>query len=603
MLTVRLFGFKPATHTVMVTDSSRTMVHITMIPVATVLSGVVTTASGLQRKIEVGNDITTLNVDSIRQTAPISSVTDLLETRVPGLTVMHTSGVPGDPSRLRLRGAGSASLNNDPIVIVDGIRVYAAQSNARNQNLAVSGFAAPSPLDQIDPSSIETIEVFKGPSASALYGSDAAAGVIVITTKHGRAGPTHWAMNIGEGLNYVPGTYPLNYYKFGYNDFAYGPICIWNDVTCHVDSVRAFQALSNPAYTLFSQGRDQTADLTLSGGVPNLTWSLTGSFAGDVGYLKLPGIEQARYDKFYGPIPSYLLRPDNYTRWGVNSSLAAQPSARARVTLQSSLFSSTQQRSSLENAVTQLEAQYVDPSQLSSNPLITNDVEYVTAGNVTATNSASLNMQLTPRVPLTATVGVNSMQRTDQGSIPFGINTSGPGVGAEDTSGYYATGHGSSHDVTVNIGTTIPTFGDRLTLAIGGNAYQNQTADFSAFTNQLAPGINTASAFFSPLCTPPSCANLNQSTGGASTYGWYFEPRFNFNSRFFVAPGFRLDGGSGGSHAAYSSGGVNSGSLFSSGGGLTQGSLASFGGLSAFPKIDFSWVAVDRQGQRPLSNT
>ena len=101
VLTVRLFGFKPATHVVTVADSGRTTVHITLIPVATVLSGVVTTASGLQRKIEVGNDITTLNVDSIRQIAPITSVTDLLETRVPGLTVMHTSGVPGDPSRLR----------------------------------------------------------------------------------------------------------------------------------------------------------------------------------------------------------------------------------------------------------------------------------------------------------------------------------------------------------------------------------------------------------------------------------------------------------------------------------------------------------------------
>ena len=78
--------------------------------------------------------------------------------------------------------------------------------------------AAPSPLDQIDPSSIETIEVYKGPSASALYGSDAAAGVIVITTKHGRAGPTHWDMTLGQGLNYIPGTYPTNYFRFGCDD-------------------------------------------------------------------------------------------------------------------------------------------------------------------------------------------------------------------------------------------------------------------------------------------------------------------------------------------------------------------------------------------------
>ena len=131
---------------------------------------------------------------------------------MPGLTVVHSSGVPGDPSRLRLRGVSSPTLNNDPIIIVNGVRVYSNQSDPRNNNLApaqtggagVGGYAAPSPLDQIDPNSIETIEVFKGPSASALYGSDAANGVIVITTKRGRAGPAHWNMALGDGANWLP---------------------------------------------------------------------------------------------------------------------------------------------------------------------------------------------------------------------------------------------------------------------------------------------------------------------------------------------------------------------------------------------------------------
>jgi TonB-dependent SusC/RagA subfamily outer membrane receptor len=224
----------------------------------------------MQRKIEVGNDITTINVDSVMKVAPISSVTDLLETRVPGLTVLHSSGVPGDPSRIRLRGSRSITGNNDPIVIVDGVRVYASQSDSRNSSLApaaVGGtnlasdrrgstpagqYAAPSPLDQIDPNSIESIEVFKGPSATALYGSDAANGVIVITTKHGRAGPTHWNVSLGQGVNWVPGDWPVNYYRFGINTFlpgAYGApfgMCVWYDTECTVDSVVAFQALNDP---------------------------------------------------------------------------------------------------------------------------------------------------------------------------------------------------------------------------------------------------------------------------------------------------------------------------------------------------------------------
>ena len=75
---------------------------------------------------------------------------------------------------------------------------------------------------------------------------------------------------------------------------ASGPICVRGiDYTCNQDSIVAFQALTSPQYTPFSQGRDQTENLTISGGVPTLTYSLTGSLAGSLGYLKLPGIEQA----------------------------------------------------------------------------------------------------------------------------------------------------------------------------------------------------------------------------------------------------------------------------------------------------------------------
>src|SRR5260221_11224162 len=146
------------------------------------------------------------------QAAAIRNLTGLLATRVPGLTVQRTSGAPGDPARLRLRGVASALRSNDPIVVVDGVRIYAEQSAARSANLAdprrnapgtlgvnPPPYAAPSPLDNIDPNSIETIEVLKGPSAATLYGQDAANGVIVITTKKGKAGPPHGSAEVEQG--------------------------------------------------------------------------------------------------------------------------------------------------------------------------------------------------------------------------------------------------------------------------------------------------------------------------------------------------------------------------------------------------------------------
>ena len=598
VLTVRLFGYKPADRTVTVVDSERTMVRIVLVPVPTVLSGVVTTATGAQRKIEVGNDITTLNVDSIRQVAPITSVTDLLETRVPGLTVLHSSGTPGDPSRLRLRGAGSIQGNNDPIVILDGIRVYASQSDSRNMNLAHSpqassqfvpsvqpvnaqGFTAPSPLDQIDPASIETIEVMKGPSATAIYGSDAAGGVIVITTKHGRAGPTHWDLALADGINWIPGGWPTNYYRFGENDLgnangAPSLFCQWNQIGCTVDSVVAFQALNDPRYTVFSHGSSQQANLTVSGGTPTLTYSLTGSGSGDLGPLKLPKIEQQRYDSAYGAtyglVPGYLKRPDTYTTWGVGGALTALPTSHLRVTLQSSLFTSTQQQGSLQSAIPQLEGEYVTPELIQLyGALIQNDVERATDNSVSGTNALSLHWQPTPWLPLDVTGGINAIQRTDNTYIPFGINAAGPGAILTDTTGYYGLGRGSSRNQTLTAGAAIPA--KLVTLAFGGNLYSQSTADVDVSTNQLAPGVSVPNQF---LCGSVPCPT-GQSTFDQTTYGWYVEPRLNVASKFFVSPGFRLDGGSGGSK---SSGSVS--------------------GLSAFPKIDLSYVAVDRPGSHPL---
>lgn len=607
VLQVRLFGYRPATRAVTVVEGERTTVRITMAPVPTVLSGVVTTATGVQRKVEVGNDITSINVDSVMQVAPITSVTDLLETRVPGLTVLHSSGVPGDPSRLRLRGVGSITGNNDPIIVVDGVRVYSAQSDPRNDNLARSvtggaggganargfgptptSYAAPSPIDQIDPASIETIEVFKGPSATAIYGSDAADGVIVITTKHGHAGPTHWSVGLGDGVNWLPGRWPTDYFRFGYNLASQGPICNWYDVTCHVDSVRSYQALNDPRYTVFSHGSDQTASLTVLGGMSALQYSVTGSASGNLGNLKLPVGQQQIYDSLYGPIPSYLVRPDRYQTWGASGQLTVHPISTFQLTLQSNLFNSTQQRSSLEQAITQLAGDYISGGNvttyfgsefpLSITPLIKNFVERATDAQVTLTNAVTLAWQPKPWLPLTATGGLNTIQSTGQTYVPYGISING-----SDTTGSFGLGRGLSHDQTLSAGTGIPLFRQHLTLALGGNAHSETTDDFSAYTDQLAPGVSTPTTFFQGVNCTGGCGS--QSTAGASTYGWYVEPRLNFASRFFAAPGFRLDGGSGGTRATTSGGGVSTGGL---------------GSLSAFPKLDFSYVAVDRQGGRPL---
>jgi TonB-linked SusC/RagA family outer membrane protein len=588
LVTVKCFGFKQSLQHVVIHDDATKELEVVLVASPTMLSGVVTTATGVQQKITVGNDITTLNVDSIQQVAPVTSVTDLLESRVPGLTVLRSSGVPGDPARIRLRGASSINENNDPIVIVDGVRVYARQSDERNATLAPSRFggsatqnatqgtgnyATPSPLDQIDPNNIETIEVFKGPSASAMYGPDAANGVIVITTKHGQAGPTHWDARLATGLSYEPGDWPVNYYRFGYGQSSTtgSPFCAWNDLSCVQDSIVKYQALNDQRYNVFADhGSHQSGALTVSGGDRVLRYSLTASGAGNLGILKMPGLEQQRFSSQYGyQMPKWMARPDRYNTLGGSGQLTVQPSTTATISLVSSLYTSTQQRSSLEQAPAQLEARYINPLLLGAGSLLMREYERATSENLTSTNALSINWAPVSWLPLSATGGLNTGQRVDKTYIPYGIILNTDILNGIDSTGFYGLGRGTTLDKTLTLGTIIPL--RAISLGIGMNYHAGSTNDFSAYTDQLTPGVSNPSTF-PPISGNNPIDQVQQSSLDEATYGWYIEPRLNFASRFFVSPGFRLDGGS--------ATGANS-------------------GLTGFPKIDLSYVMIDRP-DRPL---
>ena len=112
---------------------------------------------------------------------------------------------PG-PSRVRIRGQSSLSLSNDPIYVIDGIRM----TSNLGDGFGTGGNNA-SRVGDLNPDEIENVEIVKGPSAATLYGTDAANGVIVITTKKGRAGPPRWTTWAEGGYLEDRNTYPWNY--------------------------------------------------------------------------------------------------------------------------------------------------------------------------------------------------------------------------------------------------------------------------------------------------------------------------------------------------------------------------------------------------------
>jgi len=176
-LSVSRIGFTPATQVVNVPADGDVTADFTLTRAALRLEEVVTTATGEQARREIGNSVASVKAESISKTQPVTNVSEMLQARAAGVQVIQTQGVLGSSPNIRIRGVSSLSLSNEPLVVVDGAR-FSNESEPGN----LSGVRI-NRLATLDPEEVESIDVIKGPSAAALYGTAAANGVIVITSK------------------------------------------------------------------------------------------------------------------------------------------------------------------------------------------------------------------------------------------------------------------------------------------------------------------------------------------------------------------------------------------------------------------------------------
>lgn len=561
-------GYRGGEREVEVGDGATVVVDFALETAPTQLAELVVTATGERRRMELGHDIVVINADSIVRTEPITSVTDLLEGRVPGLVVQRTSGAPGDPARIRLRGVSSPQLSNDPIIIVDGVRVYSEQSDERGANLAgisslggLDGhryeYAAPSPLDNIDPHIIETIQVIKGPSAATLYGQDAANGVIVITTKRGRPTPARWSASVEHGVTQLAGEYPELMVRWGRlyssNKRVYCPINNRSGgavgaSSCYGDTTALFQTLNDPELTILDKGHRTAVTLNVSGGSSTLTYNLTGSYRDEIGMIKLPAYEVERFRTLRETAPpDWMRRPQNLTRWGAASRITAQLGSKANVSLTSSLTRIEQQRSSLERQLGNLMATYLDKAtgiyyEATSysggisefNAVLTDYFERVTATSTQFINGVSLNWRPNAWLTATADAGLDIVQRRDEIFLPPG--GFGPGALA---SGRIKTGQGTSVVSTVSMRAhaLVPIVGGfRLQLSSGVNYTGRSISDLLGAARDLPEGTETMNG-------AGSIESLTERRVDQATFGWYIEPSIN-HQRLWISTGIRLDGGS-----------------------------------------------------------
>jgi TonB-linked SusC/RagA family outer membrane protein len=175
VLVAQFVGFKRAETTVEVSSENLT-VNFTLSEDLLGLDELIVTGYSTQLKREITGSISSIRAQEISK-VPQQNAAGILQGRAAGVTVTSTSGTPGAGLQVRIRGIGSINADSDPLYVVDGVQMSFTNLSGTNDN---------TPLNAIDPDDIESIEILKDAAASAIYGSQAANGVVLITTKSGR---------------------------------------------------------------------------------------------------------------------------------------------------------------------------------------------------------------------------------------------------------------------------------------------------------------------------------------------------------------------------------------------------------------------------------
>lgn len=310
-VTVSTLGRQAGNRSVAVAAGSTVTANFSLGASAVAIEGITVNAitGEAERHREVGTAVSSIPVGDIDK-GPITKLGDVLTGRAPGVTVQGADGSTGTSQRIRIRGANSLSLSNEPLLFVDGVQI----SNSKG-GIDLGG-QSPTRLSDISPEDIENIEVLKGPAASAIYGTAAANGVLLITTKRGHAGRPVWRAYAETGSLKDPTQYPANYLAvtaltgstteplydntYGLSNttdvfgggapYAYCPnyraaLPTTSASYCRQDVSVSFSPLNDPRTTPFTTGRRSKAGLNLSGGNAGLSYYVSGDKEGERGVI------------------------------------------------------------------------------------------------------------------------------------------------------------------------------------------------------------------------------------------------------------------------------------------------------------------------------
>ncbi|GAB3547391.1 SusC/RagA family TonB-linked outer membrane protein [Spirosoma fluminis] len=262
---------------------NRTTVDVQLATDTRSLNEVVVIGYGTQKKSDLTGAVATVPVEEIRKVA-VASLDQALQGRAAGVQITQNSGAPGGTTTIRIRGGNSIQGDNEPLYVIDGIP-FKNDGASSGSNFNV--------LSTLNPSDIESISVLKDASSTAIYGSRGANGVVIITTKRGKAGKSTINFDTYYGVQQVRRKYPVlngrEYAQF-VNDANTneGRAAVYSQ-----DQVNAFGEGTDWQDQIFQSAPIQNYQLSISGGDERTQYAIGG------GYFKQDGIVvNSNFDRY-----------------------------------------------------------------------------------------------------------------------------------------------------------------------------------------------------------------------------------------------------------------------------------------------------------------
>jgi len=544
-------GFGAASRVVTVNPGETAVVDLGLALSPYSLDEVVITSTGDQAKREVGNSIARIDAAKLVETAPITNVTDLLIAKAAGVDVLPGT-VTGAPSRVRIRGTNSLSLNNEPVYFLDGIRVT---SQNRSSGVCDVGCAPPSRINDLNPEDFESIEVVKGPAASALYGTDAANGVVVIKTKHGQPGKARWTVYAEQGAISDNNDYPdaVRGWRSSTTDTSAaansrptnGTQCILTQLAsgaCVQDSVTRFNLFQDPQTTPLGTGHRQQYGVQVSGGSDAVRYYMSGEWEDEIGQTKMP---QFAADSLLGlrqisAVPDDQLHPNGLRRTSIRANVSANPNSRIDLEGSTTFITSKLRVLPSDNNTTGLLSNALGgpgnktngrygyraftPNEMFSEAIGQDINRFIGSGTGRWRPTSWLSFRAIGGVDYASRMDTDLCLRDN--CVNFATIKTGFKQDDRTTFFQYTLDANATASFTLS-----PTITSRTT--VGGQYFKTKNDLSVVLGENLAGGATTV--------TGAAIPTVRESTTVSATVGGFIEQQFGFRDRLFINGGLRAD--------------------------------------------------------------